>query len=62
VKFDTKVVGAGIKPDPTIGAIIPPFYEMATYVLDRSLTAPTGPATAAPVTASPTRFSGESRR
>jgi len=34
VKFDTKVVRAGIKPDPTTGAIVPPIYETATYVLD----------------------------
>jgi cystathionine gamma-lyase len=34
VKFDTKVVRAGIRPDPTTGAIIPPIYETATYVLD----------------------------
>jgi cystathionine gamma-lyase len=35
VKFDTKVVRAGIKPDPTTGAIVPPIYETATYVLDQ---------------------------
>lgn len=34
MKFDTKVVRAGIKPDPTTGAIVPPIYETATYVLD----------------------------
>jgi cystathionine gamma-lyase len=34
VKFDTKVVRAGIKPDPTTGAIVPPIYETATYVLE----------------------------
>ena len=62
MKFDTKVVRAGIEPDPTTGATIPPIWETATYVLDRSLAAPTGPATAAPVSASPTRISGESRR
>ena len=33
MKFDTKVVRAGIKPDPTTGAIIPPMYQTATYVL-----------------------------
>jgi cystathionine beta-lyase/cystathionine gamma-synthase len=33
MKFDTKVVRAGIKPDPTTGAIVPPIYETATYVL-----------------------------
>ena len=34
MKFDTKVVRAGIKPDPTTGAIVPPIYQSATYVLD----------------------------
>jgi cystathionine beta-lyase/cystathionine gamma-synthase len=34
VKFDTKVVRAAIKPDPTTGSIVPPIYETATYVLD----------------------------
>jgi len=34
MKFDTKVVRAGIKPDPTTGAIVPPIYQTATYVLD----------------------------
>jgi cystathionine gamma-lyase len=34
VKFDTKVVRAGIKPDLTTGAIVPPIYETATYVLE----------------------------
>jgi cystathionine gamma-lyase len=34
VKFDTKVVHAGITPDPTTGSIVPPIYETATYVLD----------------------------
>jgi len=34
LKFDTKVVRAGIKPDPTTGSILPPIYETATYVLD----------------------------
>ncbi|MBS1269993.1 MAG: Cystathionine gamma-synthase [Gammaproteobacteria bacterium] len=33
MKFDTKVVRAGINPDPTTGSIIPPIYETATYVL-----------------------------
>jgi len=33
VKFDTKVVRAGISPDPTTGSILPPIYETATYVL-----------------------------
>jgi cystathionine gamma-lyase len=35
VKFDTKVVRAGITPDPTTGAIVPPLYQTATYVLDQ---------------------------
>jgi len=34
VKFDTTVVRAGITPDPTTGAIVPPIYQTATYVLD----------------------------
>ncbi|MCH8011156.1 MAG: PLP-dependent transferase [Candidatus Marinimicrobia bacterium] len=34
MRFDTKVVRAGIKPDPTTGAIIPPIYQTATYVLE----------------------------
>jgi cystathionine gamma-lyase len=33
LKFDTKVVRAGINPDPTTGSILPPIYETATYVL-----------------------------
>ena len=33
MKFDTKVVRAGIVPDPTTGSILPPIYETATYVL-----------------------------
>lgn len=35
MKFDTKVVRAKIKPDKTTGAIIPPLYSAATYVLER---------------------------
>ena len=35
MKFETKVVRAGITPDPTTGAILPPIYETATYVLDQ---------------------------
>ncbi len=31
--FDTLVVRAGIRPDPTTGAIVPPVYQTATYVL-----------------------------
>jgi cystathionine beta-lyase/cystathionine gamma-synthase len=34
VKFDTRVVRAGLTPDPTTGAIVPPLYQTATYVLD----------------------------
>ena len=34
MKFDTKVVQAGITPDPTTGAILPPLYQTATYVLE----------------------------
>jgi|TARA_Y100000031_G_C8230357_1_gene390623 cystathionine gamma-lyase len=33
MKFNTKVVRAGISPDPTTGAIVPPIYQTATYVL-----------------------------
>ena len=33
MKFDTKAVHAGIEPDPTTGAIVPPVYQTATYVL-----------------------------
>ena len=33
MKFDTKIVRSGIKPDPTTGAIVPPIYQTATYVL-----------------------------
>jgi len=35
VNFDTRVVRAGIKPDPTTGAIVPPIYQTATYVLEQ---------------------------
>ena len=34
MKFDTKVVHAGIRPDPTTGSIVPPIYQTATYVLE----------------------------
>ena len=34
MKFDTKVVRAGIVPDPTTGSIVPPIYQTATYVLE----------------------------
>ena len=33
MRFDTKIVRAGIEPDPTTGAIVPPIYQTATYVL-----------------------------
>ena len=32
--FDTKCVRAAISPDPTTGAIVPPIYQSATYVLE----------------------------
>lgn len=34
MKFDTTVVHAGIYPDPSTGAIIPPLYQTSTYVLE----------------------------
>lgn len=34
MKFDTKVVQASMKPDPTTGSILPPLYQTATYVLE----------------------------
>lgn len=34
MKIDTLAVHAGIKPDPSTGAILPPIYQTATYVLD----------------------------
>ncbi|MFQ6675633.1 MAG: trans-sulfuration enzyme family protein [Fidelibacterota bacterium] len=34
MRFDTKVVRAGIEPDPTTGSILPPLYQTATYVLE----------------------------
>ena len=34
MKFETKAVHAGISPDPSTGAILPPIYQTATYVLD----------------------------
>ncbi|MHC4217222.1 MAG: trans-sulfuration enzyme family protein, partial [Planctomycetota bacterium] len=33
MKFETKIVRAGISPDPTTGSIVPPIYQTATYVL-----------------------------
>ncbi len=35
MKFETKVVRAGVRPDPTTGAIVPPIYQSATYVLEQ---------------------------
>ncbi len=35
MRFDTKCVRAGVKPDPTTGAIVPPIYQTATYVLEQ---------------------------
>jgi len=32
--FDTRCVRAGIRPDPTTGAIVPPIYQSATFVLE----------------------------
>ena len=34
MKFNTKVIRAGIEPDPSTGAIVPPIYQTATYVLE----------------------------
>ena len=34
MKFDTKVVRASSKPDKTTGAVVPPIYQTATYVLE----------------------------
>lgn len=34
MKFNTKVVRASSKPDKTTGAVVPPIYQTATYVLD----------------------------
>ncbi len=33
MKFETKVVRGSYRPDPTTGAILPPIYQTATYVL-----------------------------
>ena len=32
MKFATKVIHAGIEPDPTTGAIMTPIYQTSTYV------------------------------
>ena len=34
MRFDTRVVRGGVRPDPTTGAIVPPIYQTATYVLE----------------------------
>jgi cystathionine gamma-lyase len=34
VKFDTRIVRGAITPDPTTGAIVPPVYQTATFVLE----------------------------
>ena len=34
MEFDTKCVRAGVTPDPTTGAIVPPIFQSATYVLE----------------------------
>ncbi len=34
MKFDTKVIHAGIEPDPSTGAIMTPIYQTSTYVQD----------------------------
>ena len=33
MRFDTRCVRAAIEPDPTTGAIVPPIYQSATFVL-----------------------------
>jgi len=34
LKLDTKIVRASSKPDETTGAVVPPIYQTATYVLE----------------------------
>jgi len=34
MEFDTRCVRAGISPDPSTGAIVPPLFQTATYVLE----------------------------
>jgi cystathionine beta-lyase/cystathionine gamma-synthase len=34
MKFATKAIRAGISPDPTTGAIVPPIYQTSTFVLE----------------------------
>lgn len=33
MRFETKIVRAGIEPDPSTGSIVPPIHQTATYVL-----------------------------
>ena len=33
MKFSTKVIHAGIEPDPTTGAVMTPIYQTSTYDL-----------------------------
>jgi cystathionine beta-lyase/cystathionine gamma-synthase len=32
MKLATKIIHAGMEPDPSTGAIIPPIYQTSTYV------------------------------
>ena len=32
MKFATRVIHAGMEPDPSTGAIIPPIYQTSTFV------------------------------
>ena len=34
MRFETKVVRSGIEPEPITGAIVPPIFQTATYVLE----------------------------
>ena len=34
MRFDTKVVRGAIEPEPITGAIVPPIFQTATYVLE----------------------------
>jgi cystathionine gamma-lyase len=34
VRFGTRAIHAGQRPDPTTGAIMPPIYQTSTYVQD----------------------------
>lgn len=34
MKFGTKVIHAGVQPDPATGAIMTPIYQTSTYVQD----------------------------